>query len=124
MNLNIKKIDHDLYTGRVEGTDVKGSVRINKKGKWEVEVMGKITHDRYISGTHNVISDRSGQKYKRKDMKFEWNGLLVGKDEWARKQPQLTIRGRQEQIAVTDGTRTQGEDPPLLDPPITPSQFL
>jgi len=86
--------------------------------------VGIVKHDRYVRGTHLAISDYSGQKYLRKDMKFTWDNKLVGKDEWERKQPQLTIRGRTEQIAVTDGTRTQGEDPPLLDPPITPSQFL
>ena len=35
------------------------------------------------------ISDRSGFKYRLKDMRLEWNGLLVGKDEWEEKQPQL-----------------------------------
>lgn len=86
--------------------------------------MSIVKHDRYVRATHNVISDLSGQKYKRSDMRFTWDNLLVGKDEWEPKQPQLTIRGRKEQIAVTDGTRTQGDDPALLDPPITPSQFL
>ena len=28
------------------------------------------------------ISDRSGFRYRLKDMRKEWNGLLVGKDEW------------------------------------------
>jgi hypothetical protein len=31
------------------------------------------------------ISDRSGFRYRLKDMRKEWNGLLVGKDEWERK---------------------------------------
>jgi hypothetical protein len=35
------------------------------------------------------ISDRSGVRYRLRDMRKEWNGLLVGKDEWERKQPQL-----------------------------------
>ena len=35
------------------------------------------------------ISDRSGFRYRLRDMRKEWNGLLVGKDEWERKQPQL-----------------------------------
>ena len=38
------------------------------------------------------ISDRSGQRYKLRDMKFEWNNLLVGRDEWEKKQPQLDPR--------------------------------
>lgn len=36
-----------------------------------------------------AISDRSGVRYKYKDMRKEWNGLLVGKDEYEPKQPQL-----------------------------------
>ena len=36
-----------------------------------------------------AISDRSGFRYKYKDMRKEWNGLLVGKDEFEPKQPQL-----------------------------------
>ena len=35
------------------------------------------------------ISDRSGFRYRLRDMRREWNGLLVGKDEWERKEPQL-----------------------------------
>ena len=36
-----------------------------------------------------AISDRSGFRYKYKDMRKEWNGSLVGKDEFEPKQPQL-----------------------------------
>jgi len=36
-----------------------------------------------------AISDRSGFRYKYTDMRKEWNGLLVGKDEYEPKQPQL-----------------------------------
>ena len=36
-----------------------------------------------------AISDRSGFRYRYKDMRREWNGALVGKDEFERKQPQL-----------------------------------
>ena len=35
------------------------------------------------------ISDRSGFRYRLRDMRKEWNGLLVGKDEFEPKQPQL-----------------------------------
>lgn len=37
-----------------------------------------------------AISDRSGFRYRYKDMRKEWNGLLVGKDEWEAKHPQLS----------------------------------
>tara|TARA_R110000823_G_scaffold5512_1_gene21722 strand:- start:150 stop:473 length:324 start_codon:yes stop_codon:yes gene_type:complete len=36
-----------------------------------------------------AISDRSGFRYRYKDMRKEWNGSLVGKDEFESKQPQL-----------------------------------
>tara|TARA_R100001460_G_C3490238_1_gene169255 strand:- start:57 stop:362 length:306 start_codon:yes stop_codon:yes gene_type:complete len=35
------------------------------------------------------ISDRSGFRYRLRDMRKEWNGLLVGKDEFEPKHPQL-----------------------------------
>ena len=38
------------------------------------------------------ISDRSGFRYRLKDMKKEWNGLLVGPDEFEPKHPQLFTR--------------------------------
>lgn len=45
---------------------------------------------KYASGKYAfAISDRSGQRYRYRDMKREWNGLLVGPDEYEPKQPQL-----------------------------------
>ena len=45
---------------------------------------------RYASGKNAyAISDRSGMRYRYRDMRKEWNGLLVGKDEFERKHPQL-----------------------------------
>ena len=35
------------------------------------------------------ISDRSGFRFRYKDMRKEWNGALVGKDEFETKHPQL-----------------------------------
>lgn len=36
-----------------------------------------------------AISDRSGFRFRYKDMRKEWNGSLVGKTEFEPKQPQL-----------------------------------
>ena len=45
---------------------------------------------RYATGKYaKAISDRSGLEYRYKDMRKEWNGVLVGKDEFERKHPQL-----------------------------------
>lgn len=81
--------------------------------------------NRFVLGDHNVISDISGQKFKRSEMVFNWKNQLVNRaTEFEPKQPQLTIRSRSEHIAVTDGTRTQAADPPLLDPPLSPSDMI
>ena len=44
----------------------------------------------YASGTNSYgISDRSGFRYKLKQMRREWTGALVGPDEYEPKHPQL-----------------------------------
>ena len=45
---------------------------------------------KFASGKNSyAISDRPGFRYPYKVMKKEWNGLLVGPDEYEPKQPQL-----------------------------------
>ena len=49
----------------------------------------------YAAGKYAYgISDRSGFRYRLKDMREEWNGLLVGPDEYEPKHPQLEPRRR------------------------------
>ena len=50
--------------------------------------MGKLASAKYAYG----ISDRSGFRYRIKDMRKEWNGSLVGYDEYEDKHPQLETR--------------------------------
>ena len=48
---------------------------------------------RFASGKYSLgISDRSGRAYRLKDMALEWTGMLVGRDEFEVKQPQLDPR--------------------------------
>ena len=47
--------------------------------------MGRCGKSKYAYG----ISDRSGMRYRLRDMKFEWNGSLVGPDEFEPKHTQL-----------------------------------
>ena len=45
---------------------------------------------KFASGKNSyAISDRSGFRYRYRGMRKEWNGLLVGKDEFEPKHPQL-----------------------------------
>ncbi len=48
--------------------------------------MPRFASNKYAKG----ISDRSGREYPLKTMILEWNGLLVGPDEFEAKQPQLS----------------------------------
>jgi len=47
----------------------------------------------YRHGANNIISDRSGFKIKADDSRQEWNGFIVGDDEWEARQPQDLLRG-------------------------------
>ena len=48
---------------------------------------------KYAAGKYAYgISDRSGFRYRLRDMRKEWNGFLVGKDEYEEKHPQLEPR--------------------------------
>lgn len=61
--------------------------------------MSKYASDRLAYG----ISDRSGFRYRLRDMRKEWNGLLVGKDEFEPKHPQLEpLRARPDPQALRD----------------------
>jgi len=57
------------------------------------------------------ISDRSGFRYRLRDMKREWTGMLVGPDEFEEKHPQLEpIRSLPDAEAIRDprpDTRTE-----------------
>jgi hypothetical protein len=57
------------------------------------------------------ISDRSGRRYRLKDMKREWNGLLVGPDEFEVKHPQLEVRQK-----VVDPQALKNPRPDRVEP--------
>ena len=57
-------------------------------------------------GEHLVIDDIDGRKISSADAVRDWQGLVMSKENWSPKQPQLTIRGREERINVTP-TRTR-----------------
>ena len=65
----------------------------------------------FASGKHAFgISDRSGFRYRLRDMRKEWNGLLVGKDEYEEKHPQLTpSRGRTDPEAIRNARPERSE---------------
>ena len=47
----------------------------------------------FASGKHAYgICDITGFRYKLKEMKKTWDGLLVGPDQWSPKHPQLMPR--------------------------------
>ena len=67
---------------------------------------------KFASGKNSwAISDRSGFAYPYKVMKREWNGLLVGPDEYEPKQPQLEPRRK-----VVDPQALQNPRPDRVEP--------
>lgn len=46
---------------------------------------------KWASGKHSrAMSDRGGQEIRYQDLRTEWTGARVHKDEWEEKHPQLT----------------------------------
>jgi|TARA_R110000782_G_scaffold256805_1_gene345959 hypothetical protein len=66
---------------------------------------------RFASNKHALgISDRSGRQYPLREMLLEWNGLLVGPDEYEAKQPQLSpprIQPDPQALRVSRPARTE-----------------
>ena len=68
---------------------------------------------RYASGKYALgISDRSGRAYSLTDMVKEWNGLLVGKDEFESKQPQLVPKHHNNDPQALRISRPDRTEPP------------
>ena len=62
-----------------------------------------------------AISDRSGQRYRYRDMREEWNGLRVGPDEYEPKHPQLRpLR------SVSDPQALRNARPDRVEPLVVP----
>ena len=69
---------------------------------------------RYASPRHALgVSDRSGRSYKLKNMVLEWNNLLVGKDEYEAKQPQLYPRRIKPDPQALRISRPDRTEPPV-----------
>lgn len=67
---------------------------------------------RFAKGKHAYgISDRSGFRYPLHKMRKEWNGLLVGPDEWEAKHPQLEPRH-----TIVDGQALKDARPDRTEP--------
>ena len=69
---------------------------------------------RFATGKNSYgISDRSGFRYRLKDMMKEWTGLFVGKDEFEPKHPQLDLR-----VNVVDPQSIKDSRPDRTEPAV------
>ena len=69
----------------------------------------------YASPRHALgVSDRSGRSYKLTNMSLEWNNLLVGKDEYEAKQPQLYPRRVKPDPQALRISRPDRTEPPVM----------
>ena len=60
-----------------------------------------------------VISDRSGVRYRFKDTRKEWNVLLVGKDEYEEKHPQLDPKHNTTDAEALRDARPERSEPSI-----------
>lgn len=84
--------------------------------------MAIIKKDWYKRGAYNAISDLDGMKRKSSDMRMQWNGLWVGVEEFAPRQPQDLLRPRPDHPARTPVRDVEPQVAPLT--PFTSSDFL
>ena len=71
---------------------------------------------RFATGKDSyAISDRSGVRYRYRDMRREWNGLLVGKDKYEPKHPQLEPFPK-----VVDAQALKDARPDRVEPLVVP----
>lgn len=61
------------------------------------------------SGDHWVECQRTGQIARASDMREEWTGLIVHKDEWEPRHPQDFLRSFADHQAATGLVNPQGE---------------
>lgn len=64
------------------------------------------------------ISDRSGKKYRNYDTRREWNGLIVGNDEFEVRQPQDFVRGVADK-QIVDSPRPRAPVDTFVGPLVT-----
>lgn len=60
------------------------------------------------------ISDRSGFRYRLRDMRKEWTGALVGKDEFEPKHPQLMPRRHRPDAEALRDPRPDRKEPVVV----------
>ena len=67
---------------------------------------------RFATGKNSYgISDRSGFRYRLRDMRKEWNGLWVGKDEFEPKHPQIDLRVKTADAEAIKDARPDRDEP-------------
>lgn len=73
------------------------------------------------AGDNYAICDRSGFKYKRSDMRKQWDNLIVGKGRFEERNAQDFVKAVPDQITVYD-TRSEGIDT-FITTPVEPGDL-
>ena len=75
----------------------------------------------WVSGDNYAICDRTGFKYKRSEMRKQWDNLIVGKEFFEERNAQDFVKAVPDQITVYD-TRSEGVDT-FITTPVTPDDL-
>lgn len=78
--------------------------------------------DYYRHGSHNVICDVCGRKFKRHEVLYRWDGVLVCRADWEPRQPQDFVSGVADSQNVQD-VRTENADYFVSTNEITPEDL-
>lgn len=71
--------------------------------------MPKPRNPGYIPGNRWVICDRTGMAFRLSEMRREWTGAIVHKDEWEPRHPQDFIQGIVDDPSPKGPVRVEGE---------------
>jgi hypothetical protein len=75
----------------------------------------------WVAGDNYAISDRDGFKYKRSEMRKQWDNIIVGKEEYELRNAQDFVKAIPDQITVYD-TRSEGVDT-FITTPVEPGDL-
>jgi len=67
-----------------------------------------------VRGQHLIIDDISGRKISSAEVRITWDGFVTSREDWDPKNPQLNLRGRDEDMSVKP-TRVRPEDKFVTD---------
>ena len=78
------------------------------------------SRNRYVPGTHNVLCDCCGFKFKATELRMRWDGMFVCSKDWEPRHSQDFVRGRVDKQRVENA---RPDDTRFESRPVTPDDL-